>query len=60
MFFVLRPSFFVLTGRKLAFRDIIGLDALSQLRSRPFIVFIISVMLTSIPLATYFAYVPVS
>jgi nucleoside transporter len=46
-------------GRKLAFRDIIGLDALSQLSSRPFIVFIISVMLTSIPLATYFAYVPV-
>jgi nucleoside transporter len=46
-------------GRKLAFRDIIGLDALSQLKSRAFIVFIISVMLTSIPLATYFAYVPV-
>ena len=46
-------------GRKLAFRDILGLDALSQLSSRPFIVFIISVMLTSIPLATYFAYVPV-
>jgi len=46
-------------GRKLAFRDIIGLDALSQLNSRPFVVFILSVMLTSIPLATYFAYVPV-
>ena len=46
-------------GRKLTFRDIVGLDALSQLSSRPFIVFIVSVMLTSIPLATYFAYVPV-
>ena len=46
-------------GRKLAFRDIVGLDALSQLSSRPFVVFIVSVMLTSIPLATYFAYVPV-
>jgi len=46
-------------GRKLAFRDIVGFDVLSQLSSRPFVVFIISVMLTSIPLATYFAYVPV-
>jgi nucleoside transporter len=46
-------------GRRLSFRDIIGLDALSQLHSRAFIVFIISVLLTSIPLATYFAYVPV-
>jgi nucleoside transporter len=46
-------------GKRLTFRDIIGIDALSQLRSRAFIVFIVSVMLTSIPLATYFAYVPV-
>jgi nucleoside transporter len=46
-------------GRKLSLRDVLGLDALSQLRSRPFIVFIVSVLLTSIPLATYFAYVPV-
>lgn len=46
-------------GRKLSVRDIVGLDALSQLNSRPFIVFIVSVLLTSIPLATYFAYVPV-
>jgi nucleoside transporter len=46
-------------GRSLSIRDIVGLDALSQLNSRPFIVFIVSVMLTSIPLATYFAYVPV-
>jgi nucleoside transporter len=46
-------------GRKLTLRDILGLDALSQLNSRPFVVFIVSVLLTSIPLATYFAYVPV-
>jgi nucleoside transporter len=46
-------------GRKLSVRDIAGLDALSKLHSRAFIVFIVSVMLTSIPLATYFAYVPV-
>jgi nucleoside transporter len=46
-------------GRKLSLRDIVGLDALSQLNSRPFVIFIISVLLTSIPLATYFAYVPV-
>jgi nucleoside transporter len=46
-------------GRKLSLRDIVGLDALSRLHSRAFIVFIVSVMLTSIPLATYFAYVPV-
>jgi nucleoside transporter len=46
-------------GKKLSFRDILGLDALSQLHSRTFVVFILSVLLTSIPLATYFAYVPV-
>jgi nucleoside transporter len=46
-------------GRRLSLRDISGIDALAQLNSRPFIVFITSVMLTSIPLATYFAYVPV-
>ena len=46
-------------GRRLSLRDIAGLDALAQLRSRSFVIFIFSVMLTSIPLATYFAYVPV-
>ena len=46
-------------GRQLTFRDIVGLDALAQLRSRAFVIFIVSVLLTSIPLATYFAYVPV-
>lgn len=46
-------------GKKVSFRDIIGVDALVQLNSRPFIVFIISLLLTSIPLATYYAYAPV-
>jgi nucleoside transporter len=46
-------------GRRVSVRDIVGLDALAQLKSRAFIVFILGVMLTSIPLATYFAYVPV-
>lgn len=46
-------------GRKFSFRDVLGLDALAQLKSRAFVVFIVSILLTSIPLATYFAYVPV-
>lgn len=46
-------------GKTLSVRDILGLDAWSQLHSRTFIVFMLSVLLTSIPLATYFAYVPV-
>ena len=46
-------------GKKFSFSDVIGLDAFRQLYSRPFIVFIASILLTSIPLATYFAYVPV-
>jgi MFS family permease len=46
-------------GKKISFRDILGFDAWSQLNSRPFIIFIISLLLTSIPLATYFAYAPV-
>lgn len=46
-------------GKKVSFRDVIGLDALKHLNSRPVIVFLISIMLTSIPLATYYAFVPV-
>ena len=46
-------------GKKVSFRDILGIDALSKLNSRPVIVFLISILLTSIPLATYYAYVPV-
>jgi len=46
-------------GKKMSFRDIVGLDALRKLNSRPIVVFLISILLTSIPLATYYAYVPV-
>ena len=46
-------------GKKVSFRDVIGLDALKKLNSRSVIVLLISIMLISIPLATYYAYVPV-
>jgi nucleoside transporter len=46
-------------GKKMSFRDVIGIDALKKLNSRPVIIFLISILLTSIPLATYYAYVPV-
>ena len=37
-------------GRKFSVRDIVGLDALKELGSRPFYMFLAAVMLTSIPL----------
>lgn len=46
-------------GKKFSFRDVIGLDALAKLNSKPVIVFLVSILLISIPLATYYAYVPV-
>ena len=46
-------------GQKISFRDIIGLDALKQLNSRPFVIFVIGLLLISIPFASYFAYVPI-
>jgi nucleoside transporter len=46
-------------GKKISFRDVIGLDALKQLNSRPFVIFIIGLLLISIPFASYFAYVPI-
>jgi nucleoside transporter len=45
-------------GRKFSFRDIVGIDALRQLSSRPFNIFIAGLLLISIPFASYFAYVP--
>lgn len=45
-------------GRKISARDIVGLDALKELNSRPFVIFIIGLLLISIPFASYFAYVP--
>ncbi|MEP7107624.1 MAG: MFS transporter [Ferruginibacter sp.] len=46
-------------GKKFSFRDVIGADALILLKSRPFIIFIISLLLISLPFAIYFPYVPV-
>ena len=46
-------------GEPVSVRRILGIDALRQLKSRSFIVFIISAMLISIPLAAYNAYGPV-
>lgn len=40
-------------------RDILGLDALQELKTRPFIVFVLCELLISIPLSTYYAYAPV-
>ena len=45
-------------GKKISFRDVIGLDALKEMNSRPFLIFVIGLLLISIPFASYFAYVP--
>ena len=45
-------------GKKSSFRDLSGIHALSRLKSPAFIVFILSLLLTSMPLATYYAYLP--
>ncbi len=41
-------------GQKVSVRSIIGLDALQQLGSRPFYVFLVSALLLCIPLAAYY------
>jgi nucleoside transporter len=46
-------------GKKFSVRDVIGIDAFAQLRSKQFIVFIAGLLLISVPFATYFTYVPV-
>jgi nucleoside transporter len=46
-------------ARTLSWRDIIGADAFARLRSGTFIVFIIGLLLISLPFAIYFPYVPV-
>ena len=45
--------------KKLSVRDILGLDAFAKLRSKPFVIFIISLLFISLPFAAYFSYVPV-
>jgi nucleoside transporter len=44
---------------KVTVRQVLGLDALAQLKSPSFLVFIISSFLICIPLSTYYAYAPV-
>ena len=46
-------------GQRVSVRSIVGLDALQQLGSRPFYVFIVSSLLICIPLAAYYAYAPI-
>lgn len=47
------------TGKKILLRDILGIDALKKLYSLPFVIFIVGLLLISIPFASYFAYVPI-
>lgn len=46
-------------GKKFSVKDVIGVDAFKKLMSRPFLVFIIGLLLISLPFAMYFTYVPV-
>ncbi|HEV8264782.1 MAG TPA: MFS transporter [Gemmatimonadales bacterium] len=46
-------------GQQVSIRSIMGLDALRELGSRPFYVFIASSLLICIPLAAYYTYAPV-
>jgi nucleoside transporter len=46
-------------GKKITFRDVIGVDAFRQMKSRSFIIFIIGLLMISLPFAAYFSYVPV-
>ncbi|MBX6364478.1 MAG: MFS transporter [Gemmatimonadetes bacterium] len=48
-----------LAGRTTTARQVLGLDALAQLSSRPFWVFVASSLLICIPLSAYYAYAPV-
>jgi nucleoside transporter len=45
--------------KQVSFRQILGLDALAQLKSPSFLVFIVSSFLICIPLSAYYAYAPV-
>lgn len=48
-----------LAGQRPTTREVLGLDALARLSSRPFWIFIVSSLLICIPLAAYYAYAPV-
>lgn len=46
-------------GEKVTVRGILGIDAFNQLKSKSFIVFVISSFLISIPLAAYYNFAPI-
>ena len=46
-------------GEKVSVRSIIGIDAFKQLKSNPFIVFLISSCLICIPLSAYYNFAPI-
>jgi nucleoside transporter len=46
-------------GKKFSVRDFFGVDALKELGSRPFYIFLGGVLLISVPAGVYFPYVPV-
>ena len=46
-------------GKKFSVRDVFGVDALKELGSRPFYIFLGGVFLISVPAGVYFPYVPV-
>ena len=46
-------------GRPVSIRSIVGLDALRELGSKPFYIFVISSMLICFALAAYYAYAPI-
>src|SRR5438093_4160249 len=46
-------------GRPVSIRSIVGIDALRELGSKSFYVFIVSSLLICIPLAAYYAYAPI-
>lgn len=48
-----------LAGKKTSWQQILGLDALKELKHRSFVVFLISAMLIFIAFGTYFPYAPV-
>jgi nucleoside transporter len=46
-------------GKKFSLRDVFGIDAIKELGSRQFYIFLAGILLISVPAGTYFPYVPV-
>lgn len=47
------------SGKTISVKDIVGWDALKSLYSKSFVIFVVGLLLISIPFASYFAYVPI-